>query len=275
MDPLTVLPEVHVYLAMACNHTVETVCNQSITCNYQYLAVNDRIALFHVIYFKHGCSNLKVLDDDSVQCRYNMKGEVERVYERLPCPMMGSAQQMQATSGLAVGVVIDRILRHNLILLSKGCTHALMAGRTTKQYLENVVHLTGVNVHFLFNSMIRVEKNIQVATRVFVKNIIECLKQFLFVKQTTKRVDKSGQSSAAVECPYGAHCKLKQYRQKFESYKNYATIHYAMCSSIGVEKAGPMNVAMFRFRELVNLIATTETRLVFDHVLDALDSVDR
>lgn len=232
--------------------------------------VNDRMSLFHVIYFKHGVSNIKVSDEnENVQYRYNMKGEVERIYERLPCPMMGNANQLQATSGLSVGMVVDSVLMQNLILLAKCSTHTLL-GKSVKHYLENVVHLTGVNVYFLFSPMVRVEKNFSVAIKGFVKNIVNCLKQFLFVKQqTTKR----GESASVSECPYGALCKFKQYKQKFESFKNYTSVHYALCSSLGAEKVAPIHATVFRFKEFVNLITTNETRAIFDHVMSIVERI--
>ncbi|AEW69599.1 hypothetical protein Hz2V050 [Helicoverpa zea nudivirus 2] len=279
-QPTHDLPQVHIYAAVSCNHTIDSMFNQSITCNYQYIVLGNQLMLFHVIYFKYGCSRQLLKDctnSNRVQYRLNMKGEVERIYESLSCPVLCSAAQLQPASSTVVGVLLDSMLMQNLKLLFSNCTHALL-NKSPKLYLENAVHVNGTSALFLFNNMIKVEKNFTVALKAFIKNINNLIKQFLFVKKSTGSSSSSSSSanaknannsavikSAVYPCHVTNSCKFKQMRTKFESY-DHTSVHAALCTADAT--------LVGKFSNLEYLILLNETRTVFEEVRNVLHVLD-
>lgn len=304
------LPQVHIYAAVSCHHTADSMFNQSITCNYQYIVLGNKIMLFHVIYFKHGLSRqlLKPTaatgggscaagnnNNNNVQYRLNMKGEVERIYECLPGPVLCSAAQLQPASSMVIGVLIDAMLLQNLKLLYANCTHAML-NKSPKLYLENCVHVNGTSATFLFNNMVKVERNFNVCLKVFLKNIHAMLKQFLFTKKNKNgksgggggggssssggggsggggigRVGGGGgvvvglqniTGTGATDCVNSMYpCKFKQMRAKFESF-DYTNVHAALCAC--------ENTILSKFNNLEYLLLTHETITLFEQMRNGL-----
>lgn len=301
-DQTNSIPNLKIIATMACTHTIEYIHQHSITCYYQWLLLpsNDK-KLYHVIHFKNGLPSTMMVKIGNYQQQlfYNVKGDIEYVYEGMLGPVISSVHKLQPASGLIVDSAIDELLRYHMELLLTRCTHTVLSD-STKGYLDEAyaISLEGF-VHF-FRCAVKYEKNMKVAFKNFLKNIHAALQLMLFVPGAIKR--KSGSSASPSSGTNGGkrsvadtsdqiiinnqraicqHCKFKNHRVKFKMY-NYYKIHVALCNNVGRVAAAPNSLtsssaemvtrkkinqdtlAEYTFRSLGGLIVKSETTEMFN-----------
>lgn len=263
METTETLPQVNIYASFACNHTIDSLCGQQISCNYQLIICSGRLALYHVIYFKYGCSKSLLVNKPQVQYRLNMKGEIERIYESMRDAALCSASQLQPASSIVVGCVLDAALLYNLQLLYNNCTDSIL-NRSPKLYLENVLHIASNGVVFrLFCNSEKVERNFNVAFKVFLKNITNLVKHFLYIKRTSEKKTSPNSNVSSMDTPCsepGVLCKFKQYRERFSSF-DHTSIHNAMCVN---------GTLIDKFQRLEYLALSDKTKCEFDRIKNML-----
>lgn len=237
-----------------------------VTCCYQIYHINNCLITFHVIILKRPVSPSGMLSinrnifNKNQQYFWSHNGELERIFESVPVPIIGPVSSMINANRMAPRI-IDSVLFHNLHLLVDMSTSSIL-NKSAKLYTENVLNLTNQGFVFLYNDAVTKEKSLKIALNKFVKNIETLATILLFVKVNGEKRNAAGGGGSASASHINNTCngcKYKKYKQKFTSPSMMA--YYDIVHSVFCRKY-PNNIEKFSFYK--KLINQNDTEQMYD-----------